>query len=56
VSEMLKRKAERICGSYNRNRGSLLKNLRKIMFAGWGLVKLQEIAVVKRGLAGLKND
>jgi len=26
------------------------------MFAGWGLVKLQEIAVVKRGLAGLKND
>jgi hypothetical protein len=29
----------------------LLKNLRKIMFAGWGPVKLQEIAVVKRGLA-----
>jgi len=36
--------------------GQLAENLRKSMFAGWGLVKLREIAVVKRGLAGLKDD
>jgi hypothetical protein len=31
------------------------QNLRKSMFAGWGLVNLQEIGVIERWSAGLKD-
>jgi len=56
---MLKRKAGTDMWFLQWKQGQLAQNLRKIMFAGGGLSscrKLQEIAVVKRGVASLRND
>jgi len=53
---MLRHNVGGICDSYNRNRGSLLKTCARLCSLVGGLSSWQEIAVVKRGLPGLKED